>query len=113
VRVYIRAVLAVTGCMMFWLGASMLLEELSALFYTATPAEGGGSSAALHCHECTESTPARNAIFISVAIVIFLLTDTVRNESQRSHIAHTPERRPHSDACCSRGSSLCRRVSPV
>lgn len=93
VRVYIRAVLAVTGCMMFWLGASMLLEQLSALFYTATPAEGGGSSAALHCNECTESTPARNAIFIIIAIIIFLLTDTVRTKHRCRHFVQPALRR--------------------
>jgi hypothetical protein len=78
--VYIRATIAITGCMMFWLGASMLLEQLSQIYYdesdTSAPSDPATQSA-LHCNECTESTPTRNGVFVLLGMCFFLLTGTV------------------------------------
>jgi hypothetical protein len=83
VRVYVRATLAITGTMMFWLGASMLLEQASEVYYHDTsdkpvPQESSRESrTALHCHECTESTPTRNAVFVLLGLALFVVTDTM------------------------------------
>lgn len=78
--VYTRATLAITGCMMFWLGASMLLEELSQIYYKRSgdhTAEDHADDSTLHCDACTESTPTRNGVFILLGLAFFLATGTV------------------------------------
>lgn len=81
-HVYVRASLAITGCMMFWLGASMLLEIWSNVYYVSPTDDSArppdeSTNGVLHCNDCTDSTPARNGIFILLGLFMFVITDTM------------------------------------
>jgi len=77
VRLYIRATIAIVGSMCFWLGETMLVEQLSTIYYERTHDHPPTSDISRQCQECIDSTPTRNAIFIILGLLIFKLTDTM------------------------------------